>query len=427
MIAMKKTMKYLLLGAAAASVAVACSDWTEMEQKFPADMTNIHEDDYYANLRAYRESEHEIMFGYWQGFGGASSSYEHSLMGLPDSLDMVSMWGAGFNYSEAQMADLRMAHEKKGIKCLMVFICHSVGTQISPDFVQNASEENPARIWDAESGEYREYTDWQSARRAFWGMSVQDGPNNTPEQDAMAIRAVERYADSLCYLIDKLELDGFDWDFEPGYETDGANDIIGSSSNISAQQGHDRTLAFARRMRENLGDKIFMIDGVPQQLKAPEACIYFDYFSHQAYGNGSNSLSESAMDKRYGETVTAFSPYLKEEEIAKRTILVENFMGQYEVDGKTYYGYANWTLRDGTKPISADKVNDKTVITVNDPNYIGGSFEGMARWRPIVDGRYVRKGGIGAYLLNNEYLPDGWDTTWPMTRKCIQIMNPALE
>lgn len=411
MIAMKKTMKYLLLGAAAASVAVACSDWTEMEQKFPADMTNIHEDDYYANLRAYRESEHEIMFGYWQGFGGASSSYEHSLMGLPDSLDMVSMWGAGFNYSEAQMADLRMAHEKKGIKCLMVFICHSVGTQISPDFVQNASEENPARIWDAESGEYREYTDWQSARRAFWGLPAQDGPNNTPEQDAMAIRAVERYADSLCYLIDKLELDGFDWDFEYGYSVgDGVGDIIGDHSTISRQQGHDRTLAFARRMRENLGDKIFMIDGVPQRMLAPEACIYFDYFAHQAYGSGGTSKSESAMDSRYGETVTAFSPYLKEEEIAKRTILVETFEGQYQANGKTYYGYTQWTLRNGTPA-----------------DYEGGSFEGMARWRPIVDGKYVRKGGIGAYLLNNEYLPDGWDTTWPMTRKCIQIMNPALE
>lgn len=411
---MKRIINHVIWAVVAVIASASCSDWTEMEQKFPTDLTsNINKDDYYANLRAYRNTEHEIMFGYYQGFGGASSSYAHSLMGLPDSLDIVSMWGAGFEYSEAQMADLKMAQEKKGLKCLLVFIAHSVGTQISPDFVKNASEETPAVIKDRYTGEVGTYTDWQSARRAFWGMDVNDGKNNTPAMEERAIKAVELYADSLCYIIDRLGLDGFDWDFEYGYSVgDNVGDIIGDRGTISKEQAHDRTLAFAKRMREGLGDKLFIIDGVPQSLQAREACIYFDYFAHQAYGSGSRSLTESAMDTRYSETVTAFKPYMEEEEIAKRTILLETFEKNYinSDDGKTYFGFSSWTLRDGTKP-----------------NYAGGSLEGMARWHPIVNGKYVPKGGIGAYLINNAYNASGWNCFYGQLRDCIQIMNPAIK
>ena len=411
---MKRIINLVIWAVVAVIASASCSDWTEMEPKFPTDLTtNINKDDYYANLRAYRNSEHEIMFGYYQGFGGASSSYAHSLMGLPDSLDIVSMWGAGFEYNEEQMADLKMAQEKKGLKCLLVFIAHSVGTQISPDFVKNASEETPAVIKDRYTGEVGTYTDWQSARRAFWGMDVNDGLNNTPDMDERAIKAVELYADSLCYIIDRLGLDGFDWDFEYGYSVgDNVGDIIGDQGTITQQQAHDRTLAFAKRMREGLGDKIFMIDGVPQRLGAREACIYFDYFAHQAYTRGSNAGSETAMDNRYGATVTAFSPYMKEEEIAKRTILLETFEDSYTADNKTYFGQAKWTLRDGTVP---------------DFKETGGAFEGMARWHPIVNGKYVPKGGIGAYLINNAYNDSGWNCFYGQLRECIQIMNPAIK
>lgn len=423
---MKRIINHVIWTVVAVIVSVSCSDWTEIEQKFPTDLTsNVNKDDYYANLRAYRNTEHEIMFGYYQGFGGASSSYAHSLMGLPDSMDIVSMWGAGFEYNEEQIADLKMAQEKKGLKCLMVFIAHSVGTQISPDFVKNASEETPALIKDRYTGEVGTYTDWQSARRAFWGMDVNDGKNNTPAMEERAIKAVELYADSLCYIINEvLHLDGFDWDFEYGYSVgDNVGDIIGDQGTITKEQAHNRTLAFAKRMREGLGDKIFIIDGVPQSLQAPEACIYFDYFAHQAYGSGRTSLTEANMDSRYKATVSAFSPYMEEEEIAKRTILLETFERSYTYEGKTYYGFGNWTLRDGTKPISTSN----NVTTVNDPDYIGGSFEGMARWQPIVNGKYVPKGGIGAYLINNAYNTPGWNSFYGQLRDCIQIMNPAVK
>lgn len=406
---MKKRFNYIILIFAVSFSVLSCSEWTEPELAMHTDLvTNPKDDAYYANLRAYRNSEHEITMGYFQGWAGPSSSYKYSLMGLPDSLDIVSMWAAGFNYNELQMADMKEAQEKKGIKCLLVFIMHSLGTACTPSWVTSASVDNPATIYNPATGNNEEYTDPQQARRAYWGMDPNDGVNNTPAMDELAIKAVECYADSLCVIIDRLGLDGFDWDFEPGYA--GSGDIVGGSNIITTQQAHDRSLAFARRMREGLVDKIFIIDGVPQDLAAPEACIYFDYFAHQAYGSGGTSLSETAMDTRYNYTVRAFSPYMEEEEIAKRTILLETFEGAYTHDGKTYCGFENWRLRDGSLS-----------------GYERGSIEGMARWKPIVDGKYVRKGGIGVYQMQNDYAPGGWGNyTYPMLRNCIQIMNPAV-
>ena len=411
---MKKFTKYTLLAFVAAAIAVSCSEWTEPEQAMPTDkVSNIHDETYYANLRAYRESDHSIMCGYYQGWGGKGASLKSSLMSFPDSVDILSMWGAGFHYTPSQIADLKEAQEKKGIKCLLVFILHSVGAQITPSWVGEASPENPVIIHDRDTGEPIEVTSWLEGRRVFWGMDKNDSPRNTAEMNAKAVRAVERYADSLCYIIDRLGLDGFDWDFEYGYQVgDDVGDIIGDHSTYcNAQQAHDRTLAFARRMREGLGDKILMIDGVPHSMRAPEACVYFDYFAQQAYARGGNGGSETAMDNRTNNMINAFRAYLDPEFVANRTVMLETFEDTYQKDGRTYYGWETWRLRNGAYS-----------------NYTGGSFEGMARWNPVVNGKEVRKGGIGAYLIQNDYAPRFTQyKTYPQVREAIQIMNPAVQ
>lgn len=428
------------MAAAAAMIFDACSDWTEYEPKNPTDLTkNENGEDYYANLRAYHNSDHQIMYGYfsgWGGWGGASTTLAHSLMGLPDSLDIVAMWGAGFEYSEEQKTDLKMAQEKKGLKCLMCFIVHSIGQAITPSDIMDASETNPVTFTNR-NGVTGTYTSWVKARKAFWGMDPDDGVNNTPEMDAMAVRAAELYADSLCYLINQLGLDGFDWDFEYGYQVgDEVGDLIGDQGTITSTAAHDRSLAFARRMRENLGDKIFIIDGVPQSLQAPEACVYFDYFAHQSYsrsyrasGNGDNNL-----DSRLNQTIERFSPYLDPEFIASRTIIMDTFEDSYTYDGKQYFGVPIWSLRDGSRTITANcefnrpnnGLSKAENIEVQIPGYESSVFA-MARWTPIVNGKYVRKGGLGAYLIEGDYMPSGWDTTYPQVRQFIQIMNPAAK
>lgn len=61
--------------------------------------------DYYENLRAYKRSEHSVAFGWFGGWTGVGASMVGSLMGLPDSVDFVSIWGNWKNLDEARMLD----------------------------------------------------------------------------------------------------------------------------------------------------------------------------------------------------------------------------------------------------------------------------------------------------------------------------------
>lgn len=417
---MKKSIKYLLLAFSVAAVTVSCSKWTEPEQAVPIDKSgNSNGGDYYANLRAYRASDHSVMFGYYQGWGGATADFKTSLMGLPDSVDMISLWGAGFRYTDMQKRDLKKAQELKGLKCLMVFIAHSIGTGITPQWVINASPSTPATVRNRFTGKVGTYTNWVEARNEFWGLDANDGRGNSPEANERAVRAAEAYADSLCYLINNvLEVDGFDWDFEYGYDVgDSYPTLIGDKSNITPQAAHDRVLAFVKRMRERLGDnKILMIDGNPDRLPAPEACVYFDYFAQQAYGKptGSEGNSETVMDNRTNRMVTAFQNYLDPEFVCNRTIMLETFENHFTYDGKNYYGSNSWRMRDGTT-----YEGEKTGFS---------SFEGMARWNPQIGGKIYRKGGIGAYQLQQDYTPRlKPNQSYPQVREAIQIMNPAVK
>ena len=413
---MKKTIKYIML-AFAAVCAVACEKWTEVEQAMPSDLiSNTHGEDYYANLRAYRNSDHSIIMGYWQGWGGQTSSLRYSLMGLPDSVDLVSMWGMTpsayptLELPEAMQADLKEAHEKKGIKCLMVFIAHSVGAQVTPSWVTSASEENPVTVIDRYTGEKETCTNGTIAKRLFWGID-RSGSNNTAEQKDRWIKATEAYADTLCHIIHSWDFDGFDWDLEIGYSVGDSGDFINNK---------DQTYAFCKRMREGLGDKIFIVDGTPEKLAAPEACVFFDYFAFQAYntvsGTGSfTHSSDTGLDQGVQLLINKYSPYLTTKFICEHTIMLESFEGSFQANGNTYWGAANYTFRDGTR-------SNGTSTGI-------GTFEGMAMWNPVIDGVQYRKGGMGAYLLNYEYAPrfGNASATYPQTRRAIQFMNPAVK
>src|SRR5882724_2341381 len=59
-----------------------------------------YDDQYYANLRAYKKTNHELFYGYYaayapiQGASGnkESASWGERILGLPDSVDIVNLW-----------------------------------------------------------------------------------------------------------------------------------------------------------------------------------------------------------------------------------------------------------------------------------------------------------------------------------------------
>ena len=73
-------------------------------------------DQYYADLRDYKNSDHEIVFGWfgnWSATGASASNYMKS---LPDSIDMVGLWGGWQTITEAQRKDMEDSQHKRGLK-----------------------------------------------------------------------------------------------------------------------------------------------------------------------------------------------------------------------------------------------------------------------------------------------------------------------
>ena len=89
-----------------------------------------YDDQYYANLRAYHESDHAIFYGYYAAYGPGEKyqpSWGERIIGLPDSIDVVNLWEGTPNlnpesaeYSPQAVADMRFCQEKKGMK----FVSH---------------------------------------------------------------------------------------------------------------------------------------------------------------------------------------------------------------------------------------------------------------------------------------------------------------
>lgn len=111
----KLTIRLLLLGVAAAALT-ACSDWTEMETVENQVNKPWEQDpelwaEYTAALRAYKQSEHFIVYARLHNSPEKSSSEQDFMRCLPDSLDIVTLTNAD-NFSEFDAEDMAMMHEK---------------------------------------------------------------------------------------------------------------------------------------------------------------------------------------------------------------------------------------------------------------------------------------------------------------------------
>lgn len=218
---------------------------------------------YINDLKEYKKSKHPIMFGWFNSWSPAAPGEYSQLNLIPDSMDIVSIWGGPFNLDEQKKAQLKDV-QSKGTKVVIGWIIENVGDQI---------------VWD----------------RTYW-------PNNPQE-------AVKAYAKAICDSIAKYGYDGFDIDYEPSYASPWGGMHCGNWSTpwelnkalISCSRDSNKELEnlFFKTMREMLGpDKILNINGSIHWLD-PTSAKYFDYFVVQSY-NGSYSSWTSQVLNRLG-------------------------------------------------------------------------------------------------------------------------------
>lgn len=337
----------------------ACESALDIEPKYKENyLSSEKTPEYYQNLREYKKSDHAITFGWFGNWNGVGASLSNCMAGIPDSVDVISMWGGWRTPTAKHIEDLRYVQQVKGTKALVVFIVQNIGDQLTPT----------------------EYKDDQSVK-AFWGWK--DGDQESIEA------AIRKYANAICDTIDKYDYDGFDLDYEPNY---------GHSGSLGGK--NDRMSIWCDEMSKRVGPKsgtgrLFVVDGEPQSMPA-ETGPLFDYFIVQAY----QSSGYWDLDSRLNSTINNYAGVLTPEEVARKYVVTENFESYSAAGGVRHQ------TRDG--------------------RYVQ-SLEGMAIWNPILDGKVVRKGGVGTYHMEYEFTIPGLSGTYPYLRKATQIMNPSIK
>ena len=384
-----KIKNILAVSALALTTLASCSKWTDMEIQHPVDLTKPgHDEAYYKALRDYKNSDHQIAFSYYSAWTGVGTNMQSSLMGLPDSVDLISLWGGWKNPTEAQLKDLRAAQQKKGLKAMICFLVLDMGAGVTPD----PTEAEKATLKEGESWTHK-----------YWGWSTAQ----TPEGKAARRAAVVKYANAICDLIEKYGYDGFDIDAEPNY-----SHPFSTNYEMWRMDREDGVSTLMTLFIETLGKRIgpmaeteagrkriLAVDGEPDALP-PTHAKYFNYFIIQAYGDG-----VGYSNGHFQGMLRAYKDVLSVEEICKKSIFVVNFES-----GATRGGQAGL-----------------------------GQILNFALQNPVVDGVTYRKGGVGAFRVDLEYAittPDvvnGIDMSpvkglsYPWWRRAIQLMNPTIK
>ncbi len=366
---MKNLLKTILAPLLATVAITACSDWTDTEPKDATDLSSTNRSEaYYEQLRKYKTTDHQVAFGWFGNWTGTGASLENSLVGLPDSVDFVSLWGNWKNITPDQQRDLKFVQEKKGTKVLICFLVFDIGDQITPP-----------KPTEGEGSELT-YEEW---RHKFWGWA---------DDEESQLKATEKYANAICDTIDKYGYDGFDLDAEPNIpQPFPTNRELWTNKAVMQK--------FVTTMAKRIGPasgtkKMFVVDGEPDAF--PDSFgPYFDYFILQAY----SASSENGLNNRFRRQVTNFNTSLTPEQVAKKIIVCENF------ESYASSGGVSFTLSDGRRL---------------------PSLWGMAYWQPTYNGKTYRKGGVGSYHMEYEYKVSGKSVTYPYLRNAIQIQNPAI-
>lgn len=280
-----------------------------------------YDEQYYANLRAYKKTPHTLAFGWYAAYAPIAgstgykdpASWGERIIGLPDSMDIVSLWmGVPGNdstkpgYAPIAYADWKYVSRVKGTRFVAPVIVNFKGKITLKDGT--------------------EFDCTLPANRTDDGIKV--------------------YGQWLVDLVMDNELDGLDIDWEPS----GGEWLNSPNTNF---------VKLVQYVGQFLGPKgstgkLLLIDFFST---APPAATgeYAHYFVRQAYSQGTGGIQTATNLQNYYNAVQAAVP-------PNKFIVTENF-GDFSENGGTPFTEAN----------------GNTVTTDGSRMY---SLEGMTRWNP---------------------------------------------
>ena len=267
-----------------------------------------YDEQYYANLRAYKKTEHTLCFGWYADYrNGAGflnpASWGHRIAGLPDSMDIVSLWSGlpsndssdGDSYGPVAYADLHYVRKVKGTR----FVAPTI---VRMDHV----------------------------------ITLRDGTEYDLTQNKNDA-GIDVYAQYLVDMVLDADIDGVDLDYEPAgdwLQGDNFTKLVKYIGKFFGPKGSDPT-------------KLLIIDFFNQ---APPTATgeYADYFIRQAYSQGTGGIQTAANLQSYYNTVQGSVP-------PGKFIVTEN-LGDFPENGGTPFTEANGNLltTDGSRMYSLE-------------------------------------------------------------------------
>ena len=231
-----------------------------------------YDSQYYENLRAWKQTPHEITYGYYASYTNAKNptSYGERFLGLPDSIDIVNLWSAIPTPEDWPVAyeDMVYCQKMKGTR----FVMHADAAHYNHTCY--------AREYNEAKGEFEYVLDSIGRPKVI----------KTKENDSLSIVYYARWAvDTLV----QCGLDGVDFDYE-GWS--------GTNITIVAQEC-DKYLGPNGKWPE----KLFIIDwfnGAPPKETEP----YTDWYVRQAYtwqigfqtGSGGRPIEKTVLCESTG-------------------------------------------------------------------------------------------------------------------------------
>ena len=269
-----------------------------------------YDEQYYENLRAYKKTKHNLCFGWFAAYApiaGATgykdpASWGERIMGLPDSMDIVSLWmgipgndTAKSNYAPIAYSDMRYVRAKKGTRFVAPTITRMNGT-----------------------------------------ITLRDGTKydlSANKNDAGIIV----YAQYLVDMVLDNDIDGLDLDYEPAgdwLQGDNFTKLVQHIGKFFGPKGSDP-------------NKLLIIDFY-SQVPPPATGEYADLFIRQAYSQGTGGIqTANNLQSYYNAVQTAVPP--------GKFVVTENF-GDFSADGGTPFTEANGNLytTDGSRMYSLE-------------------------------------------------------------------------
>ena len=232
--------RYLLIIAVLLTMAACDTDIENIDFNKP----HVYSEEYFENLRDYKNSDHTMAFGWFGGWTADGPSMRSRLANVPDSMDIVSIWGNTYNLTPEKIADMRYVQKVKGTKVIFAIFAHNTTNVVPETVLENKVENIPA------------------------------------------------FARLLADSIYKYNYDGIDLDYEAS-----SADLLYPEANMTF---------FIKELGKYIGpmsgtDKILCVDGLVNRLSA-ETEPYVSYLMEQTY----SVSSDTGLDSRWSRVNSAY-------------------------------------------------------------------------------------------------------------------------